>query len=142
MRSNRIHLIGISVFVVALIAFTVLRSGSAPTEKERNQMTVLSDQLFVFDGVTNRIKRTRTIDAFDRQHEMIPYLRLVSTWFETFDMPKDRPVSVMVRGDRILVTWPISLEEESRPIRWGPSYAHRAYIDKKTMSVLKVSQGR
>ena len=105
-------------------------------------MTVLSDQLFVFDGVTNRIKRTRTIDAFDRQHEMIPYLRLVSTWFETFDMPKDRPVSVMVRGDRILVTWPISLEEESRPIRWGPSYAHRAYIDKKTMSVLKVSQGR
>lgn len=141
MRLKRIHLIGISVFVVALIAFTFLRSGPTPTEEERKQMAVLTGQLFVFNGVTNEIKRARSIAAFDGQHEMVPYLRLLAPYFEQYNWPKDRPVRILDQGDRIDVFWPFPPEIENDPFLLRPDCIYYSPIDKREMKVIFFALG-
>lgn len=126
---------------VAGVAFAVFRSVPPSTPEERKQMDILTGQLFVFNGVTNEINRARTINAFDEQHEVLVYLRLISDCFEQYQWPKDRPVRVVDRGERIVVTWPLPPEIESQPIRWGPDYLHQAVIDKKDRKIIRLSQG-
>lgn len=104
-------------------------------------MDILSGQLFVFDGVTNTIKRTRSFSTFEKQHEMMPYLQLLSPHFERYNWPKVRPVWVFDLGDQINVIWPLPPEVENKPIRWGPDFEHAALIDKKEMRIISLSQG-
>lgn len=127
--------------VLAVIAFATLRSEPSPTDEERKQMDILSGQLFVFDGATNTIKRTRSFSAFEKQHEMMPYLQLLSPQFERYNWPKDRPVRVFDLGDQINVIWPLPPEVENKPIRWGPDFEHAALIDKKERKIMSLSQG-
>lgn len=79
MVSKRIVRLLAITLVGAGIALAVLRSSPSTTAEEQKQMDILSGQLFVFGGITNEIKRTRTIKAFDEQHEMARYLRTSPT---------------------------------------------------------------
>lgn len=129
------------VFVIIGVLFLILRPGYSLSPQERKQMDVLSGQLFVFDGVTNEIRRTRSFSAFEKQHKMMPYLQILSPHFERYNWPKDRPVRVTDWGDQIGVVWPLPPEIENQPIRWGGAYWRAALIDKKAMKIVSISQG-
>ena len=138
-------LIAIMVLVLAgaviTILFTTSSSGPEPTSDERKQMDILSGQLFVFAGVTNTVKRKRSIAAFDGQHEMIPYLRLLAPYFERYSWPKDRPVRIRDQGDRIDVVWPFPPEIENDPFLLRPDCIYYSPIDKREMKVIFFALG-
>lgn len=137
LRCLSLAAVGSSILVA--VVFLSFPSGPEPTEEERNQMNSLADWSFVFGGTTNTIRRARTISAFDEQHELIPYLRLVSTWFDKYSYLKGRPVDVTLHGDIIVVTWPVRPEIEL--FLWRADYSLRIRIDKKEMVVLGVTAG-
>lgn len=133
-------LVVIAVFAIGVASSVSFLSRKLPTEEERKQMDTLSGWSFVFDGATNTIKRTRTISAFDGQHEMIPFLRLLSPYFELEQGLKNRPVDVAIRDDRmIVVTWPVPLEIEH--FLWRADFSLRVLVDRKEMVVLDVYGG-
>ena len=143
MRSIRIfHKSAILMALAAIsILFVVRRSAPHPSKAEQRQMDILTGQLFVFDGATNEIGGARTIASFDSQHEMVPYLRLVSDFCEKKQWPKDRPIRVSDIGHKISVIWPLPPEIERQPIRWGPEWCFAALIDKEERKVVALYQG-
>lgn len=138
---KRILLVFVLLLVGVVTAIAILRSGPTPTEEERKQMAVLTGQLFVFNGVTNEINRARSIDAFDRQHEMVPYLRLITEYMESIKWDKDSPLRLTDYGYRLFVTFPPPPEVENQPIRWGADYLHQIRIDKQKKVIDLISQG-
>lgn len=156
MKATRLFIV-LAVLAVSagvVVSLAVIRSGRLPTEEEplfqpnpppteaeRRQMDVLSGQLFVFDGVTNIVRKKRTIDAFDGQHEMVPYLRLLAPYFERYDWPKDRPVRILDQGDRIDVYWPFPPEIENQPTLFRPDCLYYSPIDKKEKKVITFGLG-
>lgn len=128
---KRILLLFITILIAVGVVFAVFGTSSSPTAEERKQMDILTGQLFVFNGVTNEIKRARTIAAFDAQHEVIPCLRTVAGLLDTNNWPKNRPLRITDRGDKIHVVWPLPPEIENQPIRWGADYVYATFIDKQ-----------
>ena len=131
----------IAVLAVAVMSFSIFRTGSSPTAEERKQMDILTGQLFVFNGATNEIRQSRTIAEFDGQHEMIPYLRIITEYIESKNWNKDRPLRLTEYGNRLFVTFPLPPEVENQPIRWGPDYLYQVLIDKQKMVIVFTSQG-
>jgi len=143
------------IVAIAGVAFTIFRSDPLPTAEERKQMEILTGQLFEFGGVTNgitrlipvfvgatnQIQRARTVAAFDGQHEAVRYLRVAADFLEKHDWPKDRPVRIVDFGDCIAVRCPLPPEVENQPIRWGADYLYSVLIDKKSLTILSISQG-
>lgn len=127
--------------VLSVLISVVCLTGSTTTEEERKQIEMLTGQLFVFDGVTNEIKRARSIAAFDGQHEMVPYLRLLAPYFEQYNWPKDRPVRILDQGDRIDVYWPFPPEIENQPFLFRPDCLYYSPIDKKEKKVITFGLG-
>ena len=142
MKSTRLFIV-LAVLAVSagvVVSLAVLRSGRLPTDEEQKQMDALADWSFVFEGTTNRIKKTRTISAFDGQHEMVPYLRILSPYFEQEQAIKNRPVDVVIRDDQVIVvTWPVPLEIEK--LLWRADFTLRVLVDRKRMVVLDVYGG-
>ena len=130
-----------AVLIIVGVAFVVFRSGPSPTEEERKQLDVLTGQLFVFNGVTNEIREAQTIAEFDGQHEMVPYLRMITEYMESKNWNKDRPLRLTEYGNRLFVTFPLPPEVENKPIRWGPDYLYQVLIDKQKMTIVFTSQG-
>lgn len=130
-----------AVAVLAGVTCVILRLGPSPTKEERKQMDVLSGQLFVFEGKTNEIKNARTISAFDGQHELMPYMRVLSPVFKKSQWPKGSPIRVFDLGDMVNVIIPLPPEIEKQPIRWGPDYFLAVLIDKKEGKIISLCQG-
>lgn len=138
---KRILLLLTVLLVGVGIALSVRHHNPSPTAEERKQMNILDGQLFVFDGITNEIKRTRTITAFDEQHEMVRYLRVVSFIVAENNWPHDRPLRVTDLGDEIQVIWPLPPDIENKPIRWGADWVYAALVDKHELKLLDYCLG-
>ncbi len=138
---KRILLLCITILIAVGVVSAVFRAGPSPTAEERKQMDILTGQLFVFNGATNEIRQSRTIAEFDGQHEMIPYLRIITEYIESKNWNKDRPLRLTEYGNRLFVTFPLPPEVENQPIRWGPDYLYQVLIDKQKMVIVFTSQG-
>lgn len=131
-------LVFISVAILVGTALVVFFK-TAPSPEEKRQIEILSGQLFVFNGTTNELKRFRTMAGFCRQHEIAHYFPLVAGHFERYRWPKDRPVQVREKPDKIIVTWPVP--PEALKYRWRPDFWHQVIIDKKEFKVISTCQG-
>ena len=127
-----------------LLAFVrILAPSPNLTEEERNEMSVLCGQLFVFQSETNVISMCPTMIDFERQSGMVPYLRLVaSSVFQRVNWPKNVPVEIDETPDTITITWPFPPTTGKKPkVLWGPDFSYRAIIDKETKTVVTIIQG-
>ena len=134
------------VLAIGGISFAFFRTEPSPTAEERKQMDVLTGRKFLFRDTydetyarysykTIEVKKYRTLEAFDRQHEAVPYLRLVSHLFERYNWPKENPVSVDVLPLGVSVTWPLSPEIERTGGNNGWPYLHQAIVYTNDMKI-------
>ena len=132
-----------AIFAVSAVISAVVLYGfyriSAPSPAEKRKIEVLSDQSFVFNGKTNKLTRFRTVGGFCGQNEFAPCLMAVSDYFEKYHWPKDRPVQILEKPDCVIITWPVPPEVEK--FRFRPDYWFRAYVDKKTLKIVRLLQG-
>lgn len=144
LKKNLLVLLGIitGVGTVFISAFHYVAGKNAtPTNEEAVAMEILPGYMFVYEGSTNLINHSGSVNQFRKQHRLMPYLVLVAERIKIYNWQKEWPIRIKETENEVVITLPCAGELRGDKVFWGASYLLEVVIDKKTMSIVSALRG-